>query len=36
LTGPGHKQLRQGPIVASQFAPVLRDSRGEIHKPDGW
>lgn len=30
------KQLRQGPIVASQFAPVLRDSLGEIHKPEGW
>jgi Protein of unknown function DUF88. len=30
------KQLRQGPIAASQFAPVLRDSLGEIRKPADW
>lgn len=30
------KQLREGPLAASQFAPVLRDSRGEIRKPKGW
>jgi hypothetical protein len=30
------KQLREGPLAASQFAPVLRDSRGEIRKPKSW
>lgn len=31
------KQLRSGPIEASQFAPALHDaSGGEIHKPKGW
>jgi hypothetical protein len=30
------KQLRQGPIAASQFAPVLRDASGEIRKPKSW
>ncbi len=30
------KQLREGPLASSQFAPVLRDSRGEIRKPKGW
>jgi hypothetical protein len=30
------KQLRQGPLAASQFAPVLRDASGEIRKPKGW
>ena len=30
------KQLRRGPIAASQFAPVLNDALGEIHKPDDW
>ncbi len=30
------KQLRQGPIAASQFAPVLHDISGEIRKPKGW
>jgi hypothetical protein len=30
------KQLRQGPMAASQFAPVLRDSLGEIRKPTDW
>ena len=30
------KQLRQGPLAASQFAPVLRDASGEIRKPKRW
>jgi uncharacterized LabA/DUF88 family protein len=30
------KQLRSGPVAASQFAPALRDASGEIHKPEGW
>jgi uncharacterized LabA/DUF88 family protein len=30
------KQLRQGPVAASQFAPVLRDASGEIRKPKRW
>jgi uncharacterized LabA/DUF88 family protein len=32
------KQLRSGPIAASQFAPVLHDASGggEIRKPKGW
>ncbi len=30
------KQLRRGPIAASQFAPVLQDDGGEIRKPKGW
>lgn len=30
------KQLRRGPIEASQFEPVLRDDQGEIRKPEGW
>lgn len=30
------KQLRQGPLAASQFAPVLRDASGEIRKPNRW
>lgn len=30
------KQLRQGPITASQFAPVLHDDGGEIRKPKRW
>lgn len=30
------KQLRRGPIAASQFRPVLRDAVGEIRKPSGW
>jgi uncharacterized LabA/DUF88 family protein len=30
------KQLRQGPIAASQFAPLLHDSSGEIRKPADW
>ena len=30
------KQLRKGPIVASQFAPLLHDSSGEIRKPADW
>ena len=30
------KQLRQGPVAASQFAPVLHGASGEIRKPKGW
>ncbi len=30
------KQLRQGPIAASQFPPVLHDDDGEIRKPKRW
>lgn len=30
------KQLRQGPVAASQFALVLHGSSGEIRKPKGW
>ena len=30
------KQLRRGPIAASQFEPVLSDALGEIRKPDDW
>lgn len=30
------KQLRQGPIAASQFPPELRDASGEIRKPKSW
>ena len=30
------KQLRRGPIEASQFEPVLRDEQGEIRSPEGW
>ncbi|HVY78354.1 MAG TPA: NYN domain-containing protein [Solirubrobacterales bacterium] len=30
------KQLRRGPIEASQFDAVLRDDRGEIRKPKTW
>lgn len=30
------KQLRRGPITASQFPPVLRDAHGEIRKPSSW
>jgi uncharacterized LabA/DUF88 family protein len=30
------KQLRRGPIKASQFEPVLRDEQGEIRRPAGW
>jgi NYN domain-containing protein len=30
------KQLRVGPVAASQFPPVLRDGRAEIRKPASW
>ncbi len=30
------KQLRHGPIAASQFPPILTDARGKIRKPPGW
>lgn len=30
------KQLRRGPIAASQFPPLLTDARGKIHKPSSW
>ncbi len=30
------KQLRRGPITASQFPPVLRDAHGAIRKPSSW
>jgi uncharacterized LabA/DUF88 family protein len=30
------KQLRRGPIEASQFESVLRDEQGDIHRPAGW
>ncbi|HET7589272.1 MAG TPA: NYN domain-containing protein [Solirubrobacterales bacterium] len=30
------KQLRRGPIEASQFEPILSDGQGEIRRPDGW
>ena len=30
------KQLRRGPITASQFPPVLRDAHGVIRKPPLW
>jgi hypothetical protein len=30
------KQLRKGPIAASQFPPLLRDDGGEIRKPKRW
>lgn len=30
------KQLRRGPVAASQFPPVLRDRAGEFRKPPTW
>jgi uncharacterized LabA/DUF88 family protein len=30
------KQIREGPLRASQFPSTLRDSKGEFHKPRGW
>lgn len=30
------KQLRHGPIAASQFPAVLSDARGKIRKPSSW
>jgi hypothetical protein len=30
------RQLRQGPVAASQFPSVLADARGQFHKPVAW
>jgi uncharacterized LabA/DUF88 family protein len=30
------KKLRHGPLHASQFPDLLRDERGEIHRPRAW
>jgi hypothetical protein len=30
------KQLRRGPIAASQFPRVLKDTQGKIRKPPSW
>jgi hypothetical protein len=30
------KQIRQGALRASQFAPTLRDNKGEFRKPQAW
>jgi uncharacterized LabA/DUF88 family protein len=30
------RQLRKGPVAASQFPPVLTDARGRFHKPASW
>ena len=30
------KPIRAGALNASSFPPVMRDSIGEFHKPDGW
>jgi uncharacterized LabA/DUF88 family protein len=30
------KRIRQGHLVAAQFPPVLRDAKGEFHKPPSW
>ena len=30
------KQIRSGALRASQFPPVLRDGKGEFHKPEAW
>lgn len=30
------KQLRRGPIAASQFPRVLKDAQGKIRKPPSW
>jgi hypothetical protein len=30
------KQVRPRVLRACQFPPVLRDGKGEIHRPDGW
>ena len=31
-----YKQIRKGPLSASQFPPVLKDARGNIVKPTAW
>jgi hypothetical protein len=30
------KQLRRGPIAASQFPRVVKDAHGKIRKPPSW
>jgi len=30
------KQIREGPLRASQFPSTLRDAKGEFHKPRDW
>jgi len=30
------KQIRRGPLAASQFPRLLRDPNGTFYKPDGW
>ncbi len=30
------RQLRRGPVAASQFPATLRDAKGAIHKPASW
>ena len=30
------KQIREGPLKASQFPDTLRDGTGEFHKPEAW
>jgi hypothetical protein len=30
------RQLRQGPVAASQFPPVMTDARGQFRKPASW
>ena len=30
------KQIREGPLKASQFAPALKDTNGKFHKPSVW
>lgn len=31
-----YRQLRRGPLQASQFPTTLKDAKGEISKPDNW
>ena len=31
-----YRRLREGPLKASLFPPMLRDQRGAITKPAGW
>jgi uncharacterized LabA/DUF88 family protein len=30
------KQIRQGVVKASQFPPIMTDSKGSFHKPKNW
>jgi uncharacterized LabA/DUF88 family protein len=30
------KQVREGPLAASQFPDQMRDAKGPFHKPPGW